>query len=228
MILPLLAAASAAYLLFGQSKPKSQPSGNSTGTRDASESDRDDRSEIYTPPAIIPGVIQSLPAMESGDLPFLSKIPAQYRSEFAARVKEIASDLGVDPVWLMAIMDFESAGTLSPSVTNSLGYTGLIQFGKDAAKDLGTTTAALRQMNHLEQLEYVKKYFAMRKRQFGSLTSFADLYLAVLYPAYIRKGYDVPLRMGQQAKALYNASGQITKRSIVAGFNKRYPNINLS
>lgn len=227
MILSLLAAATAAYLLFGQSKPKSPTAGNTTGNRDVAESERDDRSEIYTAPAIIPGVIQSLP-MESGDLPFLSKIPAQYRSAFAARVKEIALDLGVNPVWLMAIMDFESNGTMSPSITNSLGFTGLIQFGKDAAKDLGTTTAALRQMNHIEQLEYVKKYFAMRKRQFGNLTSFADLYLAVLYPAYIRKDYDTPLRMGQQAKVLYNHSGQITKNSIVTGFRKRYPNINLS
>ncbi|WP_405207064.1 M23 family metallopeptidase [Aquimarina sp. LLG6339-5] len=81
--------------------------------------------------------------------------------------------------WLMSIMALETGRTFDPSITNSLGYTGLIQFGTPAATDLGTTTAALREMTVLEQLEYVEKYFETKKSKLITLT---DIYLAVLYP----------------------------------------------
>ncbi|WP_299248753.1 M23 family metallopeptidase [uncultured Aquimarina sp.] len=81
--------------------------------------------------------------------------------------------------WLMSIMALETGRTFDPSITNSLGYTGLIQFGTPAATDLGTTTDALRAMTILEQLEYVEKYFERRKSKLLTLT---DIYLAVLYP----------------------------------------------
>ncbi|GAA0734049.1 hypothetical protein GCM10009430_48820 [Aquimarina litoralis] len=81
--------------------------------------------------------------------------------------------------WLMSIMALETGRTFDPSITNSLGYTGLIQFGTPAASDLGTTTAELREMSILEQLEYVEKYFERRKSKLLTLT---DIYLAVLYP----------------------------------------------
>ena len=46
------------------------------------------------------------------------KVPASYRTDFVNKVKEIAPRVGLDPNWLMAIMEFESAGTFSPSITN--------------------------------------------------------------------------------------------------------------
>ena len=68
-----------------------------------------------------------------------NKVPASIRTPFVEKVKEVSKRIGVDPNWLMAIMHFETAGTFSPSITNSLGYVGLIQFGASARKTLGTT-----------------------------------------------------------------------------------------
>lgn len=75
-----------------------------------------------------------------------NKVPASYRTAFIAKVILVSKNLGINPNWLMAIIHFETAGTFSPSITNSLGYTGLIQFGASAAASIGTTTAALRAM----------------------------------------------------------------------------------
>jgi hypothetical protein len=57
------------------------------------------------------------------------------------KVIEVAKNLGVDPNWLMTVMALETAETFSPSIDNGIGYVGLIQFGKDAAETIGTTTS---------------------------------------------------------------------------------------
>lgn len=68
-----------------------------------------------------------------------------------------ARNIGLDPRDYLAIMMFESG--VSPSVQNSGGYTGLIQFGRQTAINLGTSTSALRQMTIQQQLPWVEKYF---------------------------------------------------------------------
>jgi tape measure domain-containing protein len=73
-----------------------------------------------------------------------------------------ANRIGIDPITLLTIMLFETAGTLSPSITNSIGATGLIQFTPGTAKGLGTSTTALRQMTFAQQLPWVEKYFKSR------------------------------------------------------------------
>lgn len=120
------------------------------------------------------------------------KIPIAYRKEFVAKVKKVASNLKMNPNWLMALMDFESAGTFSPSITNSLGYVGLIQFGKAAATDLGTTTQQLRQMSAIQQLDYVEKYFKLwyKRLKIDKPNGYIDTYLIVLFPSAVNKGDD--------------------------------------
>jgi hypothetical protein len=61
---------------------------------------------------------------------------------------------------------------------------GLIQFTATTAASLGTTTAKLKTMSAVEQLDWVQKYFQRYK---GKLSSVEDTYLAVFYPALMGK-----------------------------------------
>lgn len=114
---------------------------------------------------------------------------------FIDKVCKISQDLCIVPDWLMIVMELETAGTFNPAITNSLGYTGLIQFGKDAAKEVGSSRNALRAMTAVEQLDYVYKYL----RKFaGQMNRLPDVYLAVFFPAAIGK----PVGWTLQAKNL--------------------------
>lgn len=137
-------------------------------------------------------------------LVFENKVPIAYRVPFIAKVIDISSKLRIDPNWLMAIMDLETDGTFDPSITNSLGYTGLIQFGASAAAELGTTTAALRRMSAVEQLDYVYRYFARKQ---GQLTSLVDTYLHVFFPIAVGRGDDFLIESrGLSAAAIAKAN----------------------
>lgn len=104
---------------------------------------------------------------------------------FIDKVKIISSKLNINPSHLMMAMYKETGGTFSPSIKNpTSSATGLIQFMASTAKQLGTTTAQLRVMSAIEQLDFVYRYFLPYK---GKLKSFADVYLAIFYPAGIGK-----------------------------------------
>ena len=132
------------------------------------------------------------------------KVPASYRTDFVNKVKEIAPRVGLDPNWLMAIMEFESAGTFSPSITNPLGYVGLIQFGASARKTLGVTKEQLKAMTAVKQLDYVEKYFNLYK---GKYKSYVDAYFAVFFPLAIGKPDEWIIQGGGlTAKQIYDAN----------------------
>ena len=88
-----------------------------------------------------------------------------------------AKKIGIDPSTLLTIMLFETAGTLDPSKTNSIGATGLIQFMPNTAKSLGTTTAKLREMTFEQQLPYVERYFKQHgfRQGMGDLEAYATV-----------------------------------------------------
>ena len=133
-----------------------------------------------------------------------NKVPASYRTDFINKVKEIAPRVVLDSNWLMAIMNFESAGTFSPSITNSLGYVGLIQVGESARKTLGVTQEQLKAMSAVEQLDYVEKYYNMYK---GKYKSYVDAYFAVFFPLAIGKPDDWVIEGGGlTAKQIYDAN----------------------
>lgn len=120
-----------------------------------------------------------------------SKVPASYRTAFIAKVIQIAANLKINPNWLMLIMYFETAGTFSPSKFNAKKtYVGLLQFGKIAANDMGTTVAALSKMTAIKQLDYVEKYYKMwfRYLRLTAVKSFVDFYLITLFPSKVNKG----------------------------------------
>ncbi len=167
-----------------------------------------------------------MPAVNVNDL--ILKIPVSERAAFKKRVEQIADGIGATYGQLMAIMDLESAHTFDPSITNSLGYTGLIQFGKKAANDLGTTTEALRNMTRLEQLDYVEAYFkmVMKRYKITKVNGFVDLYLMVFWPEGIKEtDLNRPFTNDSVEAAnrkLRNAAGDITKNSILAAYEKDY------
>lgn len=95
------------------------------------------------------------------------------------KVVEVAKNLGINPNWLMSVIALETAETFSPSIDNGIGYVGLIQFGKDAATNVGSTQEKLVKMSFIEQMNYVQKFLTEKKDKYKTLV---DLYLAVLYP----------------------------------------------
>ena len=112
-------------------------------------------------------------------------VPASYRIPFTSKVREISTRLGINPNWLMAIMNWESARTFSPSVKNPYSTaTGLIQFMQATAIDLGTTVEQLARMSAVEQLDWVYKYYV---RYRSKLNSYTDLYLTTFYPVAVGK-----------------------------------------
>ena len=143
--------------------------------------------------------------------------------EFARKVIGISERLEMNPNYLMTCMAFESAETFSPSIENGAGSgaVGLIQFMPTTARNLGTTTEQLAEMNAVEQLDYVEKYFRPFK---GKLITLADVYMAILFPLAIGKPLNYvmfdknsikhPQRYFQNRGLDYNKDGKILKEEV--------------
>lgn len=135
---------------------------------------------------------------------FENKVPVAYRTAFVQKVMAVSNNLGINPNWLMAIINWESAGTFSPAITNSIGATGLIQFMPKTAISLGTTTAQLKQMTAVQQLDYVYKYYAPYK---SKIKGYVDMYLATLFPLALGKPLDFVLQSSTiSAQAIASAN----------------------
>ena len=118
--------------------------------------------------------------------------------DFNTKVVDIAKDLDADPAHLLAVMNFETGGTLDSKFKNKAGSgaTGLIQFMPATAKELtkadskAAAIKILEDMTPTEQLDYVKKYLEPFK---GKLNTLDDVYMAVLYPKAVGKDSDYAL-----------------------------------
>jgi len=114
---------------------------------------------------------------------FINKVPANLREAFSQKLIEISSKLNIQPNWLMAIFLMESG--VNPKAVNKWGgATGLIQFMPNTARGLGTSTANLLKMDHVQQLDYVYKFY---KPYAKYLETGADMYLSTFYPLALRK-----------------------------------------
>lgn len=149
---------------------------------------------------------------------------ARVSDEFGAKVRAIATELQIQPDWLMGCMAFESSETFSASVRNpGSSATGLIQFMESTARQMNTTTAALAALTAVEQLDYVLRYF---KPQAGRLHNLGDVYMAILWPAGIGRADEWVLWDSRDSKAAQayrankgldlNADGFITRAEAVA------------
>ncbi len=115
---------------------------------------------------------------------YINKVKVNQKA-FADKVIHISSLLGINPDWLMFIMNFESAESFSPSIRNPYSNgTGLIQFMPKTAISLGTTVDLLARMSNVQQLDYVYKYFKPYK---GRYKNIEDLYLVTFYPYALGK-----------------------------------------
>ncbi|MGM9819565.1 MAG: transglycosylase SLT domain-containing protein [Candidatus Onthomorpha sp.] len=128
------------------------------------------------------------------------------KQEFLAKVKTICAKLLIEPDWLMAVM-YKESGLNHRAVNSNGGATGLIQFMPSTAKSLGTTTAALKAMSNVEQLDYVYKYY---KPYITKLNSYPDLYLATFFPIALGKSDEWVLQSsGLSAKTIARANPAI-------------------
>jgi hypothetical protein len=120
---------------------------------------------------------------------------AKVSPEFKAKVIKIAKNLDISPDFLMTCMAFETKETFRADKKNEAGSsgTGLIQFMKDTAVDLETTTEKLAAMSAVQQLDYVEKYFKGRIKTYKQLNTLEDVYFAILHPPGIGKKDDVVL-----------------------------------
>lgn len=142
---------------------------------------------------------------------------ARVSADFRSSVLWIESQLKLNADNLMACMAFETGVTFSPSKRNPASTaTGLIQFMRATALNLGTTTEALAKMTAVRQLAFVYKYF----KGFGSDHSdwdLADTYMAILLPSMLGKPLDSPMNWSQSAHNVNKGldkdrSGWVTKR----------------
>lgn len=110
--------------------------------------------------------------------------------EFYNKVVEVAKKVKCSANDLMAMMYSES-GLKTTTVNRSSGATGLIQFMPDTAREIGTTTTALKRMSAVEQLTYVEKYILMNKRNAGysenQVLDTGTLYAINFLPAYAKR-----------------------------------------
>jgi hypothetical protein len=112
------------------------------------------------------------------------------KAAFLQKVKDVSSDLGIDPNWLMLCMWIESR--LNHRARNSMsGATGLIQFMPSTALSLGTTTEELAAMSNVDQMDYVYSYLEVYQ---WKMTSFVDVYFAIFFPRAIGKSSDYILQ----------------------------------
>ena len=115
----------------------------------------------------------------------------------------IADKYGIPFEWLANLINHETAGTWNPSIQNSIGATGLIQFIPSTALGYGTNVNQLAQMSFNQQLDYVDAYLARNlKKVLGAngkvVDTFnqTDLFMTIFYPVAVGKpDYQFPVKV---------------------------------
>lgn len=149
-------------------------------------------------------------------LAYIERVPVD-RDAFARKVTAIAGRLGINPDWLMIVMNFETAGKFLPGYYSSSGAVGLIQFTSAGASMVGSTKAYLATLSAVQQLDYVEKYFVNWKAT-GRMKRLEDVYDVVFQPAYLGKpDSSVVHRSGSAAYAANKALDTNKDGAITAG-----------
>lgn len=153
---------------------------------------------------------------------------------FHSALVDVASYLGVLPEWLYTVMNAESGCNPAAKNTAGSGATGLIQFMPSTAPGLGTSVEALSRMSAIEQLPYVKKYFAPKK---GKYRNVQDLYMYTFFPIAVGRPLDWVIQstnltaqhISKQNPAIARAAGKAPGAPLtVADFYAYVDSINLS
>ena len=123
---------------------------------------------------------------------FLLNEASQYTlnvKDFENKVREVADKLSIPPDWLMAVMHAESRFDASISNRQGSGATGLIQWMPKTIAEYDITIDQLRNLNHVEQLDFAYRYLDDQRKRHGNYQSLTNLYLAILYPNALGKEY---------------------------------------
>jgi hypothetical protein len=114
---------------------------------------------------------------------------------FKVKTKQVAANLGVSEMDLVMVMYKESG--IRPSIRNSIGCVGLIQFCPDAKNGVTKTIKGvtynlnvIQNMNGLDQLDVAEKYFKSLGFNSNKTSSAGDLYGATFYPISKNKSKD--------------------------------------
>lgn len=145
--------------------------------------------------------------------------------EFVDDARDISYKLGASTTDLFFVMDYETAGTFSPSIQHpSSKATGLIGFLPSTAIGLGTTVGELQKKSAVQQLPYVYEYLKPYK---GELTDVYNTYLAVLYPAALGKPdtYVFPNSVVKSNSSFFKTGSTMSdfKKGIQALVHERVP-----
>lgn len=109
--------------------------------------------------------------------------------DFESKVRDVSKKLSIPPEWLMAVMHSESKFDASVGNRHGSGATGLIQFMPATAKDFNISVQQLKNLSHVEQLDFVYRYLDAKRNQYRDYESLTDLYLAILYPRALAQDY---------------------------------------
>jgi hypothetical protein len=178
---------------------------------------------VLAPGSATLSALRGRSAVSGMTLAWGAKVDAAFKYKLIA----VCLKLGIAPDFLMAAMALETGATFDPAVPNAAGSgaVGLIQFMPATAKALGTSTAALKAMNAVAQLEYVEKYF---KPKAGALHSIEDVYMAILYPAAIGRApsdtlFDAGTKTYKQNKGFdADKDGRISIGEVSVTIRQRY------
>lgn len=147
---------------------------------------------------------------------------------FEQKVKEVAQQLEIPAEWLMAVMHSESRFDASVKNIQGSGATGLIQFMPTTAKDHEITVDKLRNLNHVDQMNFVYQYLNNKRVRYRKFKSLTDLYLAILYPKALEGGpcyelYATPSKAYKMNKGLdEDKDGRVTVSDIDRRMRRKY------
>lgn len=151
-------------------------------------------------------------------------------------IDDLASYLGVPPLWVVSVFHLESG--LFPGARNTAsGAVGLNQMMPSTLADYGITADQYRAYSVAQQVELMKKFFKPAK---GLIKRAGDLYLYNFYPAAVIKNYPMDFAIGedenftsrygvslnkiydQNAGLDFNKDSKLTRGDIEALFEQRY------
>lgn len=148
---------------------------------------------------------------------------------FEKKVQWVSKKLDIPAEWLMSVMHSESKFDASVANYKGSGATGLIQWMPATAKDYNLTVEKIRNMNHIEQLDYVYRYLNDKRQKYGNYESLTDLYLAILYPKAMAEEYCFTLYATPSVAYKMNIGldmdkdGRVTIQDIDKRMKKKYP-----
>jgi Transglycosylase SLT domain len=148
---------------------------------------------------------------------------------FEEKVREVSAKLEIQPEWLMSVMFSESRFDAQVLNRKGSGAVGLIQWMPATAAGMNTSTAALRQMDHVAQLDYVYKYLQNVRTKYGNYENLTELYLGILFPKAISGDQCFTLYANPSVQYKQNAGldedkdGRVTVSDIDRRMQRIYP-----